>query len=60
MVYGGYNGIKQSGEMEQARKYGKAIMYTVGGAALSGIRFIWEWVAGAITGQAPQGDIFLP
>ena len=59
VIYGVYNGIKQSGEMEQQRKYGKAIMYTVGGAGLSGIRYIWEWIAQSVTGTAPT-DLLLP
>lgn len=59
VIYGVYNGVKQSGEMEQSRKYGKAIMYGIGGAALSGIKFIWEWIAQSVTGGAPTQDVFL-
>lgn len=51
--YGFYDAIKQANEMEHQRRYGKAVMYIVGGAALSGIRVIWQWVAQAITGVEP-------
>lgn len=61
VIYGIYDGIKQSGGgMGQQKSYGKAVMFTIGGAALSGVRFIWEWVAQAITGESPTGDILLP
>lgn len=59
VAYGVYHAIKQSGEMEQQRSYGKSIMYTLGGAALSGIKFIWTWIATSITGQGPTEDLGL-
>ena len=57
VVYGVYHAIKQSGENEQQRSYGKSIMYTLGGAALSGIKFIWLWVAKSITGESPTENL---
>lgn len=60
VIYGLYNGIQQASSIEPQRRYGKAIMYTIGGAALSGIKFIWEWIAQSVTGAAPASDVFLP